>query len=264
MKKKISLLMCMLAAVFTLAGCSNNETGVEYDQAAMEEATEFLLAYCSSVDDATIEQWKSLTDEQLNYQLMQSGYPFTAESFLSSMDAWQAGVEECGAYIGHGDLTYEAGNSELSITTTAEFEDRQADLEIIYETDLRGNLQLDSLTVSGKYSMGEILQKAGLNTLLGMGTVFVVLIFISFIISLFRFIPELEKKFKNKKTAEPAKAPAPAPVPVAEPAAEEASDDAELVAVISAAIAAAEGTSADGFVVRSIKRRKSNKWNKWN
>ena len=256
--------MCMLAAVFTLAGCSNNETGVEYDQAAMEEATEFLIAYCSSVDDATIEQWKSLTDEQLNYQLMQSGYPFTAERFLSSMDAWKAGVEECGAYIGHGDLTYEAGNSELSITTTAEFEDRQADLEIIYETDLRGNLQLDSLTVSGKYSMGEILQKAGLNTLLGMGTVFVVLIFISFIISLFRFIPELEKKFKNKKTAEPAKAPAPAPVPVAEPAAEEASDDAELVAVISAAIAAAEGTSADGFVVRSIKRRKSNKWNKWN
>ena len=32
-------------------------------------------------------------------------------------------------------------------------------------------------------------------------------------------------------------------------------DDLELVAVISAAIAAAEGTSADGFVVRSIHRR---------
>lgn len=33
-------------------------------------------------------------------------------------------------------------------------------------------------------------------------------------------------------------------------------DDAELVAVIAAAIAAAEGTTTDGFVVRSIKRRK--------
>lgn len=33
----------------------------------------------------------------------------------------------------------------------------------------------------------------------------------------------------------------------------------ELAAVI-AAIAASEGTSADGFIVRSIKRRKSNKW----
>lgn len=257
--------MCMLAAVFTLAGCSNNETGVEYDQAAMEEATEFLIAYCSSVDDATIEQWKSLTDEQLNYQLMQSGYPFTAESFLSSMDAWKAGVEECGAYIGHGDLTYEAGNSELSITTTAEFEDRQADLEIIYETDLRGNLQLDSLTVSGKYSMGEILQKAGLNTLLGMGTVFVVLIIISVIISLLKYIPKPGGFHKESRAA--TRAPASVSETPAAEVAEEVvveetqEDDTELVAVIAAAIAASEGTSTDGFVVRSIRRRRSNKWN---
>ena len=38
-------------------------------------------------------------------------------------------------------------------------------------------------------------------------------------------------------------------------------DDTELAAVIAAAVAASEGTSPDGFVVRSIKRRKSNKWN---
>ena len=38
-------------------------------------------------------------------------------------------------------------------------------------------------------------------------------------------------------------------------------DDLELIAVISAAIAAAEETTTDGFVVRSIKRRPSNKWN---
>ena len=37
-------------------------------------------------------------------------------------------------------------------------------------------------------------------------------------------------------------------------------DDLELVAVIVAAIAAAEGTSTDAFVVRSIKRRPSNRW----
>ena len=43
------------------------------------------------------------------------------------------------------------------------------------------------------------------------------------------------------------------PVPEAEPV----QDDSELIAVIAAAIAAAEGTlSADGFIVRSIKRRR--------
>lgn len=37
----------------------------------------------------------------------------------------------------------------------------------------------------------------------------------------------------------------------------EAQDDLELIAVISAAVAAAAGTTTDGFVVRSIKRRRS-------
>ena len=81
------------------------------------------------------------------------------------------------------------------------------------------------------------MEKAGLNTLLGMGTVFAVLIFISFLISLFKYIPAIQNAFGKKK------------------------DDLELIAVISAAIAAAEETTTDGFVVRSIKRRPSNKWN---
>ena len=51
--------------------------------------------------------------------------------------------------------------------------------------------------------------------------------------------------------------------PVVEEVSEEQdmTDDTELVAVIAAAIAAAEGTTTDGFVVRSIRRRPSNKWN---
>ena len=44
-------------------------------------------------------------------------------------------------------------------------------------------------------------------------------------------------------------------------AADNVTEDEELVAVI-AAIAAAEGTTTDGFVVRNIRRRPSNKWNR--
>ena len=66
-----------------------------------------------------------------------------------------------------------------------------------------------------------------------------------------------------KAAPAPAAAPKAAPAPAVAAAVEEAEemDDTELVAVIAAAIAAAEGTTTDGFVVRSIKRRKSNKWN---
>ena len=96
------------------------------------------------------------------------------------------------------------------------------------------------------------LADAGINTLLGMGTAFAVLILISLIISLFPMIGKIGKK-----------QPAPAPAKTAAPEVveeEDLSDDEELVAVIAAAIAAYEGStsaSGDGFVVRSIRKRRS-------
>ncbi len=121
------------------------------------------------------------------------------------------------------------------------------------------NMQMDSLTVSAHYSTGGDTEKGRDSTpVLGMGTVFVVLIFhfIHYFSSsdLYRL---LEKKFSKKANVVPA-APAAAPIAAA-PAVQQAADhdDGELAAVIAAAIAAAEGTSADGFIVRSIKRRKS-------
>ena len=104
-----------------------------------------------------------------------------------------------------------------------------------------------------------ILEKALLNTLLGMGTVFFVLIFICLLISCFKYIPKLPDKFSKKAAPEPAKA-APAPVTAALEEEAEAEDDLELVAVITAAVAASMGSSTDGFVVRSIKRASNRKW----
>ncbi len=103
-------------------------------------------------------------------------------------------------------------------------------------------------------STGEIFRLAGLNTLLGMGTVFVVLIFISFIISLFKYIAP-----KAKAAPAPA-APAPAPVQAATEEEEEYEEDDQdiLVAVITAALHAtlsARGEDPEGFVVRRIRRK---------
>lgn len=90
------------------------------------------------------------------------------------------------------------------------------------------------------------------NTLMGMGTVFLVLIFISCIISLFGFIPKLlgnRTKGKTESITENT------PVPVNTESENNLKDDSELIAVIAAAIAASEQTSTDSFVVRSIRRR---------
>lgn len=112
---------------------------------------------------------------------------------------------------------------------------------------------------------GSMMKTAGLNTLLGMGMVFVVLVLIIFIISLFEFIPKIQKKQAEKKAAKEAaknvssQAVENTIAQIIEKEENELCDDLELVAVISAAIAAYEGTGADGFVVRSIKK-KSSKW----
>ena len=97
------------------------------------------------------------------------------------------------------------------------------------------------------------------NTLMGMGTVFVMLIFISLLISLFGYIPKLEEKIKNIwKKPEPVKTEESAAV-VEEPQTQAVNlqKDEQLVAVITAAIMASYGSnavSADKLVVRSIHR----------
>ena len=125
-------------------------------------------------------------------------------------------------------------------------------------------LNADSIGFSMQYSMGQKMQDAAMNAVVGLGTVFIVLFFLVFVIALFKYIPGLVDSFGKKKTETPAPAPvSAAPAPAVVPAAEEEevlTDDLELVAVIAAAIAASENTSPDSFVVRSIRKSKKNNW----
>lgn len=257
MKKKISLLgLVLILALGLFTGCSKSDT-TEYDQAELEQYADFIIQNFSAMSADDMAFFSDLSDLELDLTMLDTGVPITGENFLSMIDAWNAGVEECGAFVDRGDYTMEVTNDGPTLSAEVNFTDRSGTVEFAFDED--GNME--SLTVSADYSIGEILQKAGLNTVLGMGTTFAVLIFLSFIIWLLKFIPALEKKFRKTPetaaiAAEPAAASAPAPV--AEP---DEADDTELAAVIAAAVAASEGTSPDGFVVRSIKRRKSNKWN---
>lgn len=258
MKKKISLLGLILILVFSFSGCGKSDDAIGYDQAELEQYADFMVQNFSMMGEADFQNFSDMSDLELNLTLLQTGVPVAGEDFLKMIESWNAGQEECGTFVALKDgYTMEVTNEGAVLTAEAEFKDKDGTVEFAF--DREGNIE--SLTIGAHYSTAEILKKAGLNTILGMGTVFVVLIFISFIISLFKFIPELEKKFKKGAKAETADEK---PKAIATPVVEETTDvsaDTELAAVIAAAIAAAEGTSTDGFIVRSIKRRKSNKWN---
>lgn len=103
---------------------------------------------------------------------------------------------------------------------------------------------------------GSTMGRAGLNTALGIGIVFLMLIIICYIIYLLQFVNRPEK-------SAPAAPAAPVPAPVAAPE----TDDLELIAVISAAICAYEqaqgnDVSADSLVVRSIRKVNKSRWQK--
>ena len=236
----------------SFAGCSDKKDAETYDKDTLESSAEFIISNFSQMGEEDFAQFEELTDFQLDYTLMQTGVKISGEAFLGMINLWEAAENECGEYVSHGDYEIEVKTKEIVVSTLAEYEEREAIIAFTFDDDM----SMESMDVSAKYSTGEILTKAGLNTVLGMGTVFAVLIFLAFLISLMKYIPVIQEKFSKKEKAQ---------VQEVKPAAVETvvveeTDDLELIAVITAAIAAQEGTSTDGFVVRSIRRRPSNNW----
>ena len=119
-------------------------------------------------------------------------------------------------------------------------------------------LLLDLEKVNATVGPGE----AVMNTLIGMGTVFVVLILISIIIFLLKFVPKMFEKKKAEQEA--VKQEKPAAKAVAKQEEVPVTDNTQIIAVITAAIAAQMEAEtgvcvpADGLVIRSIKKRTFN------
>lgn len=203
------------------------------------EADETIVSYIQEAVTPLTEQIVVLSEED-TAQLRESGTEFVT----AVADAWDSSKEELGAFVGTGDVDVQFGDHIYTATVATDFE--TYDANFVYIFDETGTPT--TMTIDIQYPLSVNMKRAGMNTIMGIGTVFLVLVFLMFIISLFKYIPS------GKKKSASAPAPAPAPAPVAAPVVEE-EDDMELIAVIAAAIAASEGAaSADGYVVRSIRK----------
>lgn len=183
-----------------------------------------------------------MSDDQLDQAI--ENYP--DDPSIAAVQSWKTSKEEVGALKEVGEAEIKENDDEYILTVPASFEVYNGEFELVIDKKA-GSLTSAAFNVN--YPLSVNMKRAGLNTLMGLGTVFLVLAFLMFVISLFKYIPN----GSNKKQAAPTPAPAPVPVPAAAPVVEE-TDDLELAAVIAAAIAAAEGTTPDGFVVRSIRK----------
>ena len=279
MKKQISILCCVLMSVFFLAGCSEKIVGIPgCDKTQIytnvQCITDTLVGPLGNDGETLMGEYPD--DIYKEYQVIdRKGWQHYEENFKSSadlefksQDVFERAIESYLKSKGDSGRVFTLKMDSLDIgygkeggyevTVDLVCSDRPMQLALSYNTEM----QITNAAFNVQYSIGENLKKAALNTLLGMGTVFCILILISLIISLFGFFPKIEAAKKAKAEAK-AKANAPAvkaeiPAPAAVvPEVEELSDDLELVAVIAAAIAAYEGSEdASGYIVRSIKKSK--------
>ena len=310
-KKRLLLIVSMLAVTFALAGCSSSDKKVEfnYDKATLVQTVKDQAQYYMGIADVN-EVYDYVVEEGANTGL--------DESAVDAVKVFATLNKDYGKFVKFAsDSKVEEVDDKVAVSVYAQCTDKEAivkatfvDNSVVYNFQKYSLMnqngyteeQADqTLTTNGVYpykisefevaanqTMADKMKDAGANTLIGMGIVFIALIFISFIISLLKYVPALfDKETRKKKKAEKAKklaeanadaseaddkteadnAPAPAGIVdiVNTATGESVMDDSELVAVISAAVMAAQGgktrgrvnyPSNDKLVVRPRKRNK--------
>ena len=312
-KTKLLLIVSMLAVTFALAGCSSSSKKVAFKY-NKDDMKNYAISYAKS--------WMSLTqvDQVYNYAVENGTDEGLTESDIDAIKVFSSLEADYGKFIDFkSDYDCEEVDDKVVISLYAECAEKEAivkatfvDNSVVYEYNkymymtqnsvsdeeadsyLTSNgvfpYKISEFEVAANQTMKDKMKDAGANTVIGMGIVFIALIFISFIISLLKYVPALlDKETREKKKAEKAKkaqeavntaaaddeddtptmrmpAPAAGIVDIVNTATgESVMNDSELVAVISAAVMAAQGgntrvrvnyPSNDKLVVRPRRKNK--------
>ncbi|MBR6223981.1 MAG: OadG family protein [Lachnospiraceae bacterium] len=255
----------MIALCFSLTACGAQK-GLPYEYNKDD------LVYDA---ESMLEQFMQATEPQRKYIMAEGD-----EVYSKAVESLITAENESGEFVELKDTEVTETDDDIRVKLILKFQKNDVEAQFVYEPNgayeyreiyqnPEGVLpyKATEITIQSSYPKSYYIRQAGMNTLMGMGTVFAVLIFIALIIYCFKFIAIIQKKADAKKvakenakvSAELSKAPVSKP---SEPVYEEENlmDDEELVAVITAAVYAAAGVgsvctdSKDTLIVRSISR----------
>ena len=287
--KKLLLVLCMVTCVFAFSACGQNDKDAsegyqteDYAKLCAYNVTQYLIdgnltielakqneIFADSVEDEEIEAFVETFNKFIEEV---DGVKFDSESATASIYELYTAISNGGltesqmmaTYLGiyettglkTKEITY--GDNQ-NVIISLEGNERNATVEV--SIDKKGRVV--NITPTAEYTTKEKVVKALMNTLMGMGTVFIVLILISLIIKAFGLIPLIMEKKKKKEevpVVKEVKVSIPVPAVKTKPSVTaNEMDNSELVAVITAAILASStcnATSADQLIVRSIKKVK--------
>ncbi len=250
--KSVLLLTLVVAMIFTVISVKPvtayaDDLSFSYEYDDIESSMEGIAQFFAAKSDAAIDYY---IDNSVGMQLEAfKSFKEVKEQKIGSF----VSIEKC-------NIKEDADNDSIEVTSIIHFEKKDVKMTATFKSidddvmPVEMSFGISAGDEEKNTSLASKMGKAALNTLMGMGTVIIVLAFLAVVISLFGVINNLQNKKKKE---------APVIIDNTEPEStdeEVYEDDDELVAVIAAAIAASEGTTTDGFVVRSIKRSKNNKW----
>ncbi|MDD7739789.1 MAG: OadG family protein [Fusicatenibacter sp.] len=247
-KKMISLILTAVCVfVITVAPVfAEAESTPEYLPIEESVYDQMLSSSVYLVQSITTEY----TDEELE-SIANAGVLFNSRA----VNAWFDNRDDLGALVEIGDSEYERDGDFVTCTIHAQFEKNPAIVRVFWNINTS---QATDMTITVETAKSVLFKEAGMNTVVGVGIVFCVLVFLIFVISMFKFIGAGEEKKAKAAAKEKAAAksvPAPAPVQAAPQ-----TDDLELQAVIAAAIAMYEeemsgSASTDAYTARPVRRR---------
>ncbi|MBQ9550628.1 MAG: OadG family protein [Lachnospiraceae bacterium] len=274
--KRPVLLVTLLFLILSMTACGGSRNVADYDADTVEKNTKNAVAVMQHAEELGISQLAEAEDEELEEfeaWIKSNGLPIKGSAFKDGYLSYREAVNgDLGEVVSVADdVIITAGDDaitcDVTLTGTKTFQDgspRTATAEIIMT---KGGT-ITSAVINVDRTFNEKIVNAALNTVLGMGTTFCLLIFISIVIWIMGTVVQNMENKKTKARSEAENAAINAAAQIAER--EEQSrkqnaaapaDDNALIAVISAAIAAYESertgaaVSPDTFIVRSLRRR---------
>lgn len=277
MKKQFITALLVIACVFGLVGCGSSNTSSEPEQLEL-----------------TAEQQKQWYDSASQFVLTMNEALQTGQAeahrddpvYGPAFNSWENALKDIGEVQNIEGKSCYFTRKDGTVTVTVQGSRHDADVVFTMEGTDQG-YELKGIATNVEYSMEEKIQQAGLNTLLGMGTTFVILILLAFVIAAFGLImngasKKAKKSNTNSTPVQPAKDPSlethdkahdkeitagstdDAELIAVIAAAAAAADNDELIAVISAAVAAYEEETGsavkpgvNGFIARTIRKSRS-------
>lgn len=178
--KSLLAMVCVLALTLAMSVCAFAADTVTEDEAAnYKSAAETLISQIAGFSDEEIENYLAQDDA------------FTT----ATMESWKSVKDELGAYSSIVSQDVEKDGDVVTISTVAQFEKAKADVVLMLDL---GQQMYTSMTYSVQYSLAANMQRAGMNTQMGIGIVFLMLLFLSFVIGLFKYIEKFQNVGKKK------------------------------------------------------------------